>query len=97
MTLTVEGRVAQLRQAAINCRRNPNDLFEARMAIHEALEALGVNSNRICDLLISERPPLTDWDCNRLEMVASLVEAEPEARAEHLFGLCEMVAMVAPS
>lgn len=64
------------------------------MAIHGAFEASGVNSYRICELLISERPPLVEQDCIRLELMASLIEAEPDARAEHLFGICEMVLRV---
>lgn len=94
MAITGQDRAKRLRQAAAHGRRYPDDLFEARMAIHEALEASGVNSYRICDLLISERPPLIERDCIRLELMASLIEAEPEARAEHFFGLCEMVLRV---
>nr|DAF79146.1 MAG TPA: hypothetical protein [Caudoviricetes sp.] len=96
MSNTAEERANLLREAASNGRRNPDDLFEARMMIHGAFEATGANSNRVCDLLISGRPPLKEWDCIRLEMIADLIEADPEARAEHLFGLCEMVKMIAP-
>lgn len=96
MSNSAEERAKLLRKAASNGRRNPDDLFGVRMAIHDAFDATGVNSNRLCDLLISDRPPLKEWDCIRLEMVADLIEADPEARAEHLFGLCETVKMIAP-
>lgn len=49
-----------LRQAASNGRRHPDDLFGVRMAIHDAFEATGVDSNRICSLLISTRPPISE-------------------------------------
>jgi len=96
MSNTAEERATLLRLTAMGGRRNPEDLFGARMAIHGAFEATEVDSNRVCDLLISERSPLKESDCIRLEIVATLIEAEPEARAEQLFGLCEMAKMIAP-
>lgn len=96
MAKSTQERAALLRQAAIDGRRDQTDLFGMRMAIHDAFESTGTDSSQVCTLLISSRPPISDWDCRRLEMVASLIEAEPEARTEHLFRLCEMVAMIAP-
>lgn len=96
MAVTAQDRAKRLRQAAVNGRRYPDDLFEARMAIHDSLEGTGVDSNRVCELLVSIRPPLTDWDCNRLEMVANLIEREPSAQGDCLYGLCEMAKLVAP-
>lgn len=66
------------------------------MAIHEAFENTGTDSSQVCALLISSRPPISEWDCCRLEMVASQIELAPEALAGRLFGLCEMVRMVTP-
>ncbi|MCT8165628.1 MULTISPECIES: hypothetical protein [unclassified Pseudomonas] len=96
MPKTAQERATLLRQAASDGRRNPDDIFDARMTIHDAFEGTGADSNRLCELLISLSPPLTEWDCNRLEMVASLIESEPAAQGDHLFRLCEMAKLVAP-
>lgn len=96
MPKTAMERAALLRQAAADGRRNPEDLFGIRMAIHQAFEATGVDYNRACEVLISARPPLTEWDCNRLEIIAQQMELSPEARGEQLRGLCEMAALLTP-
>lgn len=96
MAITALDRAKRLRQAAAHGRRHPGDLFEARMAIHDALEGTGVDSNRVCELLVSKCPPLTEWDCNRLEMVANLIEQEPAAQGVRLYGLCDMAKLMAP-
>ncbi|NNJ16343.1 hypothetical protein CSV86_014535 [Pseudomonas putida CSV86] len=96
MPKTALERAYLLREAAAYGRRYPDDLFEARMAVHEALGASGVNTYRICDLLLSKRPPLDDGDCIRLELIASLIDAEPAARGDDLLGLCEMALRMVP-
>lgn len=96
MSRTAEKRVTLLRQAASDGRSNPEDLFGARMTIHDAFEGAGTDNNRVCDLLLSSRPPISEWDCCRLEMIADLLEQEPEAREERLYGLCEILRMVTP-
>ncbi|HBM63259.1 MAG TPA: hypothetical protein DD418_05255 [Pseudomonas sp.] len=96
MAITASDRAKLLRQAAAHGRRHPGDLFEARMAIHDSLEGTGIDSNRVCELLVSVRPPLTEWDCNRLEMVANLMEHEPTAQGDRLYRLCEMAKLVSP-
>ncbi len=96
MAITAQDRAKRLRQAAAHGRCYPDDLFEARMAIHDSLEGTGVDSNRVCELLVSMRPPLTEWDCNRLEMVAKLIEREPTVQGDRLYRLCEMTKLVSP-
>jgi hypothetical protein len=49
-----------------------------RMAIHDTFEGAGVDTNRVCDLLIVAHPPILEWDCCRLEMVANLMDLEPQ-------------------
>lgn len=97
MPITAQERAALLRQAATNGRRHPDDLFGLRMAIHDAFESSGVNANRVCDLLIVEHPPISKWDCNRLESVADFMEFEPGAVSGQLFNLCKMVRLLTPS
>ncbi|AHC85733.1 hypothetical protein X970_11105 [Pseudomonas monteilii SB3101] len=96
MAKSAQERAALLRQTAADGRRNPEDLFGIRMAIYEAFEDTGVDYNRACELLISARPPLTDWDCHRLEIIAQQMELSPEARGEQLRRLCEMAALLTP-
>lgn len=96
MSITAEKRVTLLRKAASDGRSNPEDLFGARMTIHDAFEGAGTDNNRVCDLLLSSRPPISECDCCRLEMIANLLEQEPEAREERLYGLCEILRMVTP-
>lgn len=66
------------------------------MAIHEAFEATGGDSNRICSLLISTRPPISEWDCCRLEMAANMIDQEHDSGADELYDLCEMAKRMAP-
>lgn len=96
MQKTAEKRAGLLRQAAADGRSAPDDLFGMRMAVHEAFEGTGADSSRVCALLLSSRPPISEWDCCRLEMVASQIDLEPGALADRLFGLCEMVRLVTP-
>ncbi|WMY83399.1 MULTISPECIES: hypothetical protein [Pseudomonas] len=96
MTIAAHDRVNLLRQAAAHGRRNPDDLFGARMAIHDALEGTGVDSNRVCDALLTKTPPISEWACERLDMVADQIEQAPDARSSLLFGLCEMARMLSP-
>lgn len=96
MPKTAQERAALLRQAASDVRRNPDDLFGARMAIHDAFEGTGVDANRVCERLISVHPPLNKWDCDRLEFVAELLEHAPEARGEQLHDLCGMAKLMVP-
>ncbi|KPM67242.1 hypothetical protein CMV24_27910 [Pseudomonas plecoglossicida] len=96
MSKTALERAALLRQAASDGRRNPDDLFGARMAIHDAFEGSSVDANRVCELLLSANPPLTAGDCDRLEMVSAAMERAPEARAGKLYGLCVIVQALCP-
>lgn len=96
MAITAQDRAMRLRQAAAHGRKYPGELFEARMAIHDLLEGTGLDGNRVCELLISMRAPLTEWDCNRLEMMADLIEREPSAQGDRLYRLCDMVKLIAP-
>lgn len=66
------------------------------MAVHDAFEGAGLNSNRACDFLISNQPPVTESDCLRLEMIARQVELSPDSRGDHLLKLCEMARLLAP-
>lgn len=96
MTIAMLDRAKLLRQAALSGRRDPNDLFGARMAVHEALESSGVDGNRVCELLLSVSPPLSKWDCDRLELVAGILEHAPDTRGEQLYGLCDMAKLMVP-
>jgi hypothetical protein len=94
MSKATAERITLLRKAASDGRNNPEDLFGARMTIHNAFEGAGLDCNRICDLLLSSRPPISELDCCRLEMVADLLKLEPDARAEQLYGLCKIPRMI---
>lgn len=94
MTKSAQERAALLRQAASDGRRQPDDLFGARMSVHEALEGLGADTNMACATLLPERGKLGEWDTNRLEMLADQIENSPEARGEDLNGICNVIRMM---
>lgn len=97
MTIIALDRAKRLRQAAAHGRRYPDDLFGARMAIHEAFEGTGVDSNRVCDVLLTKTPPISEWTCVRLDLVADQIEKAPAASSSLLFGFCEMAKMLTPA
>lgn len=94
MAITAQDRVKRLRQAAAHGRRYPDDLFEARMAIHDAFD--GADTNHVCELLLPRRPPLSERHCVRLEMAADRMDSDPEANAEALLGFCDVIRMMTP-
>ena len=96
MSIQSAERAAILRQAALNARRHPNDLFGARMAIHDAMDGLGICTSEACKLLLSIRPPLTEWDTYRLEMLATHLEAELDSKDCCLLSYCRCIRMMTP-
>ena len=66
------------------------------MAIHDAFEGTGVDSNRVCDALLAKTPPISEWACERLNLVADQIEQTPDASSSLLFSLCQMARMLTP-
>ncbi|GED78344.1 hypothetical protein PFL02_51940 [Pseudomonas fluorescens] len=97
MTITAQERATLLRRAAAHSRRHPNDLFDLRMSIHDVFEGSGVDVNRVCARLIADRPPITEQDCQRMEVFADLIESTPEATPKQILGLSEMVELLSPN
>lgn len=94
MAITAQDRAKLLRQAARNGRRYPDDLFGARMSVHEALEGLGVDTNMVCMILLPERGLVGEWDTIRLEMLADQLEGSPEARGGFWYGICDVIRLM---
>ena len=91
MPLAVTDRISIIRRGIENAQKDPSDLFGARMAVHEAFESWGVDTNWVASLLLPDKPPLTSNHLTMLEMAANLLLHSPEFWSASPSKMCEMV------
>lgn len=75
ISLTVGERVRLLRAGAANASSNPDDLFGARMMLHDALSGLGVDTNAIAAQVFPKCPPITSCHVYRVHRLADVIES----------------------
>lgn len=97
MSTPAQKRATLLRKAATHSRGHPESLFDLRMAIHDAFEGTGADVNRVCGWLITDRPPISEEDCRRLESFADLIESTPEATPTQILEYSKMVELLSPN
>jgi hypothetical protein len=92
--LSTAERAAILRKAEAWTLKNPDDLFGARMAVHDALQGIVSDTNIACSLLLPAKPPISASSGSRLGFVARMLEAASPMSKTTLEDYCRMAKML---